>query len=465
MFAKLTFLGAAGTVTGSRYLLDINGSRLLIDCGMYQERDLADRNWKPFPVPPAGIDAVLLTHAHIDHCGYLPKLVKDGFRGPVFGTLPTAEIAKTVLLDSAKLQAEDAAFKKKRHEQEKRTGPYPAEPLYSVNDVEACCSHFSPVHYHEPLSLPNGITATFTDAGHILGSASVQIRANGRSIVFSGDIGRWNRPILEDPDYCAPSDYVVMESTYGDREHEATDLIENKLCTVINDTLKRGGNLVIPTFAIERAQEVLYYFNSLVRSKRIPYLTVFVDSPMAVTVTGIFEKHMSDLDADMNRLVHDNQSPFHFSGLKMIQTVDESKAINTIKGTVAVMAGAGMCTGGRIKHHLANNISRPESTVLFVGYQSVGTLGRLIQDGVTPIRLFGQTLPVRAKVEKIPGFSAHADRHELLQWLSKIGPVAPRRVFVTHGEPEVSKHFAQTLTTEKGYTAVAPRYAEEAILD
>ncbi|MEI8121435.1 MAG: MBL fold metallo-hydrolase [bacterium] len=465
MFAKLTFLGAAGSVTGSRYLLEINGSRFLIDCGLVQERIFADRNWKPFPVPPSSIDAVLLTHAHIDHCGYLPKLVKDGFRGAVYGTLPTAEIAKTVLMDSAKLQAEDAAFKKKRHERENRLSPNPVEPLFSVNDAEQCCSHFTPVQYHQPLVLNNGVSATFSDAGHILGSASIHISAGNRSILFSGDIGRWNRPILEDPEYCEPADYVVMESTYGDRVHEETNLIENELCAVVNDTVKRGGNLIIPTFAIERAQEVLYYFNTLVRSKRIPGMMVFVDSPMAVTVTAIFEKYMSELDADMRRLVRDNQSPFHFPGLKMIQTVDESKAINSIKGTVAIMAGAGMCTGGRIKHHLANNISRPESTVLFVGYQSQGTLGRLIQDGVTPIRLFGQSLPVRANVVNIPGFSAHADRIELLKWLSRIGSTAPRNVFVTHGEPGPARHFTETLKREKGYSASTPQYGDESLLD
>ena len=465
MSAKLTFLGAAGTVTGSRYLLEIEGNRLLIDCGLVQERTLADRNWKPFPIPPSSIDAVLLTHAHIDHCGYLPKLVREGFRGPVYGTLPTAEIAKTVLMDSARLQAEDAAFKIKRHERENRQGPNPVEPLFSINDVEQCCSHFSPVHYHQPLALANGVTATFTDAGHILGSASIHVRAKERSILFSGDIGRWDRPILEDPDYCEPADYVVMESTYGDREHEQTNLIEEKLCSVILDTARRGGNLIIPTFAIERAQEVLYYFNSLVRAKRLPEMMVFVDSPMAVAVTQIFEKYMALLDTEMKSLVGKHQSPFHFPGLTMIQTVDQSKAINSIKGTVAVMAGAGMCTGGRIKHHLANNLDRKESTILFVGYQSAGTLGRLIQDGVTPIRLFGQTLPVRARVEQIPGFSAHADRTELLKWLSKIGPTAPRHVFVTHGEPEVSRHFAETLKTTKGYAASAPAYGDAVTLD
>ncbi|MEI6788228.1 MAG: MBL fold metallo-hydrolase [bacterium] len=465
MFAKLTFLGAAESVTGSRYLLDVNGARLLIDCGMVQERDLADRNWQPFPVPPASIDAVLLTHAHIDHCGYLPKLARDGFRGPIHATLPTAEIAKTVLMDSARLQAEDAAFKLKRHQRENRQGPRPVGPLYTIADVEQCCSHFSPVQYHQPLTVAPGVEVTFTDAGHILGSASLHIRSNGKSIVFSGDIGRWNRPIIEDPDFCEPADFVVMESTYGDRLHEQTALIEEKLCAIINDTVKRGGNLIIPTFAIERAQEVLYYFNTLVRAKRIPPILIFVDSPMAVTVTQIFEHHMAMLDAEMNQLVRNQQSPFHFPGLKMVQTVDESKAINSIKGTIAVMAGAGMCTGGRIKHHLANNLSRPECTVLFVGYQAVGTLGRLIENGVSPIRLFGQSLPVRARIEQLPGFSAHADRNELLQWLSKIGPTPPRNIFVTHGEPETARAFSETLRREKKFSSSVPKYGEEAILE
>jgi len=465
MFAKLTFLGAAENVTGSRYLLEINGSRLLIDCGLYQERALADRNWEPFPVPPSSIDAVLLTHAHIDHCGYLPRLVRDGFRGTIHATAPTADIAKVVLMDSAKIQTEDVEFKKKRHARENRQSPRPLEPLYTVQDVEQCCSHFAPVRYRQAVSVADGVEATFTDAGHILGSASIQIRSQNRSIVFSGDIGRWNRPILEDPEFCPASDYVVMESTYGDRLHEHTELIEERLCQVITDTLKRGGNLVIPTFAIERAQEVLYYFNSLLKAKRIPGLKVFLDSPMAVTVTRFFEKNMDILDADMNRLVRDQQSPFHFPGLELVQTVDESKAINTIKGTAAIMAGAGMCTGGRIKHHLANNLSRVESTVLFVGYQANETLGRLILNGVTPVRLFGQALPVKAKIEQISGFSAHGDREELLKWLSRTSSSGVRNIFVTHGEPETAHHFAGTLHQEKGFSASVPKYGDVALLE
>lgn len=464
MSMKLTFLGAAQNVTGSRYLLEAGGRRLLIDCGLYQERDLKSRNWDPFPVPPSSIDAALLTHAHIDHCGYLPRLVHDGFAGPVFGTFPTAEIAKLVLMDSAKLQAEDAAFKRKRHEREQRKGPHPEQPLYGPDDVEACCSHFHAVTYGQTFAIGDNVRATFFDAGHILGSASIRIEADNTSIVFSGDIGRWNRPILEDPDFCPPARYVVMESTYGDRDHEATEHIADNLAAVINETHRRGGNLVIPTFAIERAQEVLYYLNELMLADRIPRLMVFVDSPMASGVTRVFEKHMDLLDADMRRRVSRNQSPFHFSTLKMTQTVDDSKSINQISGTVVVMAGAGMCTGGRIKHHLANNISKPSATVLFVGYQAAGTLGRLILDGISPVRILGKSFPVTARVAQIPGFSAHADRRELVQWLSRLN-APPRHVFVTHGEREASTAFAATLKAVREFSASVPAYGETVTLD
>jgi metallo-beta-lactamase family protein len=462
---KLTFLGAAENVTGSRYLLDVNGRRLLIDCGLFQEHDLKARNWEPFPVPPSSIDAVLLTHAHLDHCGYLPKLVRDGFKGRVYGTLATAEIAKVVLLDSAKIQAEDAEFKRKRHEREHRRGAFLETALYSVDDVESCCSLYSAVPYNTPTSLAEDIEFTLVDAGHILGSASIHLKAGGKTIVFSGDIGRWDRPILENPDFCPPADYIVMESTYGDRVHDDTNLIADNLAGIVNDTRRRGGNLVIPTFAIGRAQEVLYYFNELLRENRIPHLMVFLDSPMAVTVTSLFEKHLNLMDDDLRQLIQKQQSPFHFPGLHMVRTVDESKAINHISGTVAVMAGAGMCTGGRIKHHLVNNISRPDSTILFVGYQAAQTLGRLILDGVTPIRILGQAHPVRARIEQVPGFSGHADRNELMQWLSKAGPVPPRHVFVTHGEPETARLFAAAVHERKGCDTSVPRYGETALLD
>jgi metallo-beta-lactamase family protein len=466
---RLKFLGAAENVTGSRYLLETGGTRLLIDCGLYQERDLNARNWEPFPVPPASINAVLLTHAHLDHCGYLPRLTRDGFRGAVYGTAATAEIAKIALLDSARIQEEDAAFKQKRHAREERKGPHPEIALYGPGDVETCCRHLEPVVCDRPLQVGEGVEAIFVGAGHILGATSILVRvrdgAAARTIVFSGDIGRWDRPILRDPVPCPPADYVVMESTYGDRVHEGTEAIADRLASAITATRQRGGNIIIPSFAIERLQDVLYYLNALLQADRIPHLMVFADSPMAVSVTEVFERHADEFDDEMRRLLRERQSPFHFPGLKMVRTPDESKAINHIQGTVVVIAGSGMCTGGRIKHHLVNNIARPESTVLFVGYQAVGTLGRLIVDGLKNVRILGQTYPVRAQIEQLHGFSAHADRNELLRWLAGGNGLAPRRVFVTHGEPEAAAQFAATIRKERNWATTVPKYGEEAVLD
>jgi len=465
---RLTFLGAAQNVTGSRYLLEVGGSRILVDCGLYQERDLLARNWDPFPVPPASIDTLLLTHAHVDHCGYLPRLVHDGFHGRIVSTPVTAEVAAIVLTDSAKLQVEDASYKKKRHSREQRTGAHPEVPLYTLDDVTTTLPLFDPVGYDTPVPIGDGITAEFRDAGHILGSSSVLVAigtgAARRTILFSGDVGRWDKPLLNDPVAAVGADWIVVESTYGDRLHEQTGQIREHLAAVITETRQRGGNIIVPSFALERTQEVLWYLNDLIGLKRIPHLLVFVDSPMAVRVTDVFEKHPEILDEQMRALMANHASPFHFSGLKLVRTVQQSKAINLISGTVMIIAGAGMCNGGRIKHHLEINISRPESTVLFVGYQAVGTLGRQILDGRPEVRLFGQMHPVRAKIENIPGFSAHADRDELTRWLSGMQK-PPRRVFVTHGEPEASAAFAKHIGEHFGWQAHVPAYQETVLLE
>ncbi len=464
---RLTFLGAAQNVTGSRYLLEAGASRILVDCGLYQERDLLARNWDPFPVPPASIDTLLLTHAHVDHCGYLPRLVHDGFRGRIVSTPVTAELAAIVLADSAKLQVEDAAYKKKRHAREKRTGPHPEVPLYTMDDVTATLPLFDPVAYGTPVPIGEGITAEFRDAGHILGSASVLVAigtgAARRAVLFSGDVGRWDKPLLNDPVAAADADWIVVESTYGDRLHEQSGQIKEHLAAVITETRRRGGNIVVPSFALERTQEVLWYLNELIGVKRIPHLLVFVDSPMAVRVTDVFEKHPEILDAQMHGLIARRASPFQFSGLKLIRTVEQSKAINSISGTVMIIAGAGMCNGGRVKHHLETNLSRPESTVLFVGYQAAGTLGRQILDGRPEVRLFGKMRQVRAKIESIPGFSAHADRDELTRWLSGMQK-PPRRVFVTHGEAEASAAFAKHIDEHFGWPVSVPPYLETVLL-
>lgn len=468
MTIKLKFCGGVGTVTGSRYFLDNGNLKMFVDCGLCQEWHCKARNWRPFEVPPPSVKAVLLTHAHVDHCGLLPKLVKDGFSGKIYCTTATAKIAAIALLDSAKIQEEDAAFKKKRHEREGRKGPYPEIPLYTLEDAESTIPLFEAVRYGERVPLNGEVEAFFHDAGHILGASLIELRltinGNRRTILFSGDIGRRNRPIIEDPSQIESADYVIVESTYGDRLHEDPNLIPDQLADVINSTVRAGGNIVVPAFAIERAQEILYTLNELLIQGRIPRLMVFLDSPMAARVTQVFKEHPELYDQEMRGRIREGHSPFEFPGLVTIQSVEDSKAINNLKGTCMIIAGSGMASGGRVKHHLVANISRPESTILFVGYQSPGTLGRQIVDGAKEVRILGQMRPVRARVVQLGGFSAHADRDELMVWLGRLKR-APRHVFVTHGEEPVSKAFAEYLRARTGWNVSVPQYMDEVILD
>lgn len=468
MHIKLSFLGAAQNVTGSQYLVEANNARFLVDCGLYQERELRRRNWEPFLIPPDSIDAVLLTHAHLDHCGLLPKLVREGFDGHVYCTAATSEIAKIILMDSANIQQEDAEFKKKRHQREGRRGPYPEIPLYTTDDAKDCFPLLSPIHYGEPVQIGDGVAATFHDAGHVLGSSmiTVTVTQDGekRTLLFSGDVGRWNKPILQDPTLFDEADYALVESTYGDRLHESQETISGELAKVINSTVEAAGNILIPSFALERSQEVLYYLNELLIKDRIPHLMVFVDSPMAVSVTEVFNHHPELFDKEMMALIRQGKSPFDFPGLTMVRTVDQSKAINYITGSAMIIAGSGMCTGGRIKYHLVRNISRPESTILFVGYQAMGTLGREIISGGKEVRILGEKHPVRARVAQIHGFSAHADRDELFRWLSTLQR-PPRHLFVIHGESETAWQFADFLREKTGWEISVPGYRDEIILD
>jgi metallo-beta-lactamase family protein len=466
MDKRIMFLGASRNVTGSRTMVQAGKTRVLVDCGLHQERQFKDRDFKPFPVKPSSISAVVLTHAHLDHCGYLPKLYKEGFRGKVYCTPATAEVARIVMLDSAFLQEEDAKHKRKRHRRQKRKPTFGYEPLYTTEDAEKAAGLLKKVKLGTPFKIGKAVAGEFRNAGHILGSSSVRLVLGSnrpRSVLFSGDVGRPNKPIIRDPVQFNQADYVVMESTYGDRVHGDVEDIATAIAEVVNDTVARGGNLLIPSFAIERAHEVMYYLNQLMRQKRIPRLMTFLDSPMAQKVTKVFQRHPELFDDEMAALVREGHSPFAFPQLVLSRTADESKAINSIAGTVIVIAGSGMCVGGRIKHHLVQNIHRPESTVLFVGYQADGTLGRQILDGKSPVRILGMEHEVRARVVRISGFSAHADRDELVAWVKGLEK-PPRRIYVTHGEGEAASALGAHIAETTGWDVQVPDYRNEYVI-
>ncbi len=465
---KLRFLGAARQVTGSCYLLEAAGLRLLIDCGMYQERAFLERNWESLPVAPDSVDFLLLTHAHLDHCGLIPKLVGDGFSGPILTTPASTELAEIILTDAGHIQEEDAAYKRKRHAREGRTGPHPAVPLYTGQDVKAALPLFRPARYGQPCELNEHLTVTFHDGGHILGSSMIELAVRGdgqtRTIVFSGDVGQWDKPLVRDPSVFSRADYVVVESTYGARDHDPAADLADQLAEVVNTTVDAGGNIVIPTFAVERAQELVYFIGELLREDRIPNLMIFLDSPMAVNVTEVFRRHRECMDQEALAILESGEHLFRYPGLKLVRKTSESKAINRIRGSCIIMAGSGMCTAGRVKHHLVRNIGRPESTIVFVGYQAGGTLGREIVDGRSAVRIHGVQRQVKARIAQIHGFSAHADRAGLLRWLGHL-EAAPRRVFITHGEEDAATHLAGEIRSKWGWAVEVPHYQDEHQLD
>ncbi|MFC2168743.1 MBL fold metallo-hydrolase RNA specificity domain-containing protein [Acidobacteriota bacterium] len=461
---KIQFLGACQQVTGSCTYLEVGNLRILVDCGMFQERAHLNKNWDPFPISPSSLDYILLTHVHLDHAGLIPRLVNGGFKGKILMTQPSGALLPVVLLDSAKIQEEDAKYKKKRHKKEGRKGPFPVVPLYSMEDAEQSLRLIEEVPYDLSTQLDKNVSVVFHDAGHILGSAMIelQIRLEQKTIkmVFSGDIGQNDKPLVKDPTVFNSADYVVMESTYGSRNHEESGDVETQLEKIILSTVKSGGNIIIPTFAIERAQELLYHLSRLVRLDRIPYLMMFLDSPMALDVTDVFLQNKAELDDETLKLFKEGQSPFRFPGLNFVRSTQESKAINHIRGSCVIMAGSGMCTGGRVKHHLVNNISSSESTILFVGYQASGTLGRLIVDGRQDVRIHGKIFRVKAKIARIDGFSAHADHNALLKWLDGLSS-SPKKVFLVHGEKNEAQVLKNDIVKNKSWNVEIPEYKEE----
>ena len=462
MHMKLEFLGAAHEVTGSCHYLEFADKHVLVDCGMEQGPDLYVN--QEIPVNASTIDYVFVTHAHIDHSGLLPMLYNHGFRGQIFTTTATHQLCEIMLKDSAHIQMFEAEWKNRKA---KRAGRPEVVPLYDMNDAVGVLGHFVSCDYHSVINVCEGLKVRFVDAGHLLGSSSIEMwisenTAEGveeRKIVFSGDIGPGNRPLIKDPEYLTSADYVVMESTYGDRTHETPPDYAVELARVIRDTFTRGGNLVIPAFSVGRTQEMLYFIRRIKMVNLLPEFQnfeVYVDSPLAVEATTIFGKNVQDcFDDTALALVQQGINPIGFPGLRMAITSDESKMINFNDKPKVILSASGMCEAGRIRHHLKHNLWRKDSTILFVGYQVPGTLGNMLLNGAKEVKLFGETIEVQAKIENLPGISGHADVNQLTKWVSMFDP-KPKRVFIVHGEDKVTEQFAAHIHEELGLEAYAP---------
>lgn len=462
MHMKIEFLGAAHEVTGSCHYLEFADKHVLVDCGMEQGPDLYVN--QEIPVNASTIDYVFVTHAHIDHSGLLPMLYNHGFRGQIFTTTATHQLCEIMLKDSAHIQMFEAEWKNRKA---KRAGKPEVVPLYDMNDAMGVLGHFVSCDYHSVINVCEGLKVRFVDAGHLLGSSSIEMwisentgeGVEERKIVFSGDIGPGNRPLIKDPEYLTSADYVVMESTYGDRTHETPPDYAVELARVIRDTFTRGGNLVIPAFSVGRTQEMLYFIRRIKTENLLPEFQnfeVYVDSPLAVEATTIFGKNVQDcFDDTALALVQQGINPIGFPGLRMAITSDESKMINFNDKPKVILSASGMCEAGRIRHHLKHNLWRKDSTILFVGYQVPGTLGNALLNGAKEVKLFGETIEVQAKIENLPGISGHADVNQLTKWVSMFDP-KPKRVFIVHGEDKVTEQFAAHIHEELGLEAYAP---------
>jgi metallo-beta-lactamase family protein len=457
---NITFLGAAGTVTGSKYLVEAGGKRLLVDCGLFQgPKELQQRNWNKLPLDPASIDWLLLTHAHIDHTGYIPRLVQDGFRGPIYSNAATRELCQLLLLDSAHLQEEDAQYAAKKN----YSSHHPPLPLYTVAEAQTSLAQFREIPRADVFSISPEFSVLPHDAGHILGSSWLEltITENGKKtlVVFSGDLGRYDQPILKDPEPPARADFLLCESTYGDRDHPAGS-VADKLADVIDRVAKRGGAVVIPSFAVGRTQTLMYYLRQLLSEQKIPGLPVYVDSPMAISVTGIYARHHEDHDADFTNLEQQgNKDPLDLLEVHMTRSVEDSKKINDLVSPCIILSASGMATGGRILHHLARRLPDSRNAVLLVGFQAEGTNGRALQDGAQYLRLFGKEVPVRAEVVTLDQLSAHAGRSELLRWLSGFN-APPRQTFMVHGEPNALDALRAGIVTRFHWPVTVPAYLQ-----
>lgn len=460
--SSIRFLGAAGCVTGSRHLVEHEGKRILLDCGLFQgEKQLRLRNWDPFPVPGGTIDAVVLSHAHIDHMGWLPRLIRSGFKGKVYCTPATRDLAAIMLPDSARLQEEEAAYANRKNYSKHS----PALPLYTEEDALRTLPHFRPIVYDEPIDIARGIRLTLGRAGHILGSAIVRLAlsrgATSENVVFTGDLGRFDAPILADPEKTTDATTLLIECTYGDRKHDEVSP-RQLLRDLVHETVQRKACLLIPAFAIGRTQDILFHLRQFQLANEIPSLPIYVDSPMAIDATSLFIAHREDHDPQMAKQIAEGRRPLEPSFVEFSRSVEESKALNGRSGPLIIISASGMATGGRILHHLEHKLPDPNTIVVFSGYQASGTRGRKLLEGAKEIRIHGQTIPVRARITQIGGFSAHADWTEMDRWLAGFRQ-SPKRTFCVHGEPPGLEATRARLTA-RGWNAIVPAYLDEVAL-
>ena len=462
-------LGAAEEVTGSKHVLEINGRSYLVDCGAFQgSRAEADKKNRDFGIEADRIEGVILTHGHFDHCGMLPMLPKKGFKGNIYSTPATRDISSLVMMDSANIQARDAEYLRKQAA--KKGEKFDWTPLYTERDAVDATSQIMGISYHRPFYMGDGIQCEFYDAGHILGSAlaSVTVKKNGneRTILFSGDLGRKGKPIIRDPEYPPAPDYLVIESTYGDRRHDNTDDAMNKLAEIANKAADTRGKIIIPSFAIERTQELVYYFHLLADAKKIPEIPMYVDSPMATNATTIFQVHPECYDDEIHEaFIKHHKNPFGFNSLHFTTSVDESKALNNLKGPVIIISADGMCEAGRVQHHLINNIGDPNNTILLVGFMAENTLGRRLQNREEEVKIQGMWIKRKARVENINAFSAHADYEEAGQWMDTLDHSKLKKILIVHGEKKAQAAFKKYLSEKYSAEPVIVKYGENYSLD